>query len=183
MWTQIRGAVWYRFEKFARIFSRWHKQTTFSDAGFLGILSVNLYHTLGQFSRLQICDIFFFFFPENRLTFHANCLLRRQSAWNAKVYFLWEEKKIYLTVICWTVYRACRTLTSYHTCPKIWVPILLHAEIFNKCSMSGKPVRYWLDARVYTVGFYGPVNPMGSCRAQSVYLTTHLLGRLSPLSG
>ena len=27
-----------RFEKFARIFSRRHKQTTFSDAGFLGIL-------------------------------------------------------------------------------------------------------------------------------------------------
>ena len=30
-----------RFEKFARIFSRQHKQTTFSDAGFLGILRVN----------------------------------------------------------------------------------------------------------------------------------------------
>ena len=30
--------------------------------------------------------------------------------------------------------------------------------------------------------FYGPVNPMGSCRARSVYLTTRLLGRLSPLS-
>ena len=29
------------FEKFARIFSRRHKQTTFSDAGFLGILMVN----------------------------------------------------------------------------------------------------------------------------------------------
>ena len=29
--------------------------------------------------------------------------------------------------------------------------------------------------------FYGPVNPMGSCRARSVYLTTHLLVRLSPL--
>ena len=28
-----------------------------------------------------------------------------------------------------------------------------------------------------------PVNPMGSCRAWSVYLTTCLLGRLSPLSG
>ena len=27
--------------------------------------------------------------------------------------------------------------------------------------------------------FYGPVNPMGSCRARSVYLTTCLLGRLS----
>ena len=30
--------------------------------------------------------------------------------------------------------------------------------------------------------FYGPVKPMGSCRALSVYLTTRLLGRLSPLS-
>ena len=27
--------------------------------------------------------------------------------------------------------------------------------------------------------FYGPVNPMGSCQARSVYLTTRLLGRLS----
>ena len=31
--------------------------------------------------------------------------------------------------------------------------------------------------------FYGPVNPVGSCRARSVYLTTHLLGRLSHVSG
>ena len=29
--------------------------------------------------------------------------------------------------------------------------------------------------------FYCPVNPMGSYRARSVYLTTRLLGRLSPL--
>ena len=36
---------------------------------------------------------------------------------------------------------------------------------------------------VFVLRFYGPVNPMGSCRAQSVYLTTRLLGRLSPLSG
>ena len=28
--------------------------------------------------------------------------------------------------------------------------------------------------------FYSQVNPMGSCQAQSVYLTTLLLGRLSP---
>ena len=32
-----------RFEKFARIFSRRHKQTTFSDASFLGVLRVNVY--------------------------------------------------------------------------------------------------------------------------------------------
>ena len=30
--------------------------------------------------------------------------------------------------------------------------------------------------------FYGPVNPMGSCRARSVYLIKHLLDRLSPLT-
>ena len=30
--------------------------------------------------------------------------------------------------------------------------------------------------------FYGPVNPVGSCRGRSVYLTTLVLGRLSPLS-
>ena len=32
-----------RFEKFARIFSRQHKQTTFSDVGFLGVLRVKVY--------------------------------------------------------------------------------------------------------------------------------------------
>ena len=33
---------------------------------------------------------------------------------------------------------------------------------------------------VFVLRFYSPVNPMGSCRAWSVYLTTRLLGRLSP---
>ena len=36
---------------------------------------------------------------------------------------------------------------------------------------------------LFVLRFYGPVNPMGSCRARSVYLATRLLGRLSPLSG
>ena len=36
---------------------------------------------------------------------------------------------------------------------------------------------------MFLLRFYGPVNPVGSCRAWSVYLTTCLLGRLSPLSG
>ena len=35
-------------------------------------------------------------------------------------------------------------------------------------------------ACLFVLRFYGPVNPMGSCRARSVYLTTRLLGRLSP---
>ena len=36
---------------------------------------------------------------------------------------------------------------------------------------------------LFVLRFYGPVNPIGSCRVPSIYLTTHLLGRLSPLSG
>ena len=36
---------------------------------------------------------------------------------------------------------------------------------------------------LFVLRFYGPVNPMGSSRARSVYLTTRLMGRLSPLSG
>ena len=36
---------------------------------------------------------------------------------------------------------------------------------------------------LFVLMFYCPVNPMGSCRARSVYLTTSLLGRLSPVSG
>ena len=36
---------------------------------------------------------------------------------------------------------------------------------------------------LFVLRFYGPVNPMGSCRARSVYLTTRVLGRFSPLSG
>ena len=34
----------------------------------------------------------------------------------------------------------------------------------------------------FVLRFYGPINPMGSCRAGSVYLTALLHGRLSPLS-
>ena len=34
---------------------------------------------------------------------------------------------------------------------------------------------------LFVLRFYGPVNPLVSCRAQSVYPTTHSLGRLSPL--
>ena len=36
---------------------------------------------------------------------------------------------------------------------------------------------------LFVLRFYGPVNPMGSYRARSVYLTTRLLSRLSPLIG
>ena len=61
--------------------------------------------------------------------------------------------------------------------------------IFN--SASDRNVLEYLDLYLMdfffqvnvVLRFYGPVNPMGSCRARSVYLTTRLLGMLSPLSG
>ena len=48
-----------------------------------------------------------------------------------------------------------------------------------------QPIRnlYQIQVCLFVLRFYGPVNPMESCQAQSVYLTTRLLGRLSPLSG
>ena len=42
---------------------------------------------------------------------------------------------------------------------------------------------FWFDfVCLFALRFYGPVNPVESCRTRSVYLTTWLLGRLSPLS-
>ena len=40
----------------------------------------------------------------------------------------------------------------------------------------------YIELCLFVLMFYGPVNPIGSCRAWSVYLNTPLLGRLSPLS-
>ena len=51
------------------------------------------------------------------------------------------------------------------------------STLFAKASV----LVYGVD--LFVLRFYGPVNPMGSCRAWSVYLTTRLLGRLSPLNG
>ena len=48
-----------RFEKFARIFSRQHKQTTFSDAGFLGALRANI--------SLSITAVPFYMHVERRI--------------------------------------------------------------------------------------------------------------------
>ena len=53
----------------------------------------NLYHSLGIFSRRQIDDIFLIFARKQDLTFHANCLLRRQFACNVKSCFLGKNKK------------------------------------------------------------------------------------------
>ena len=44
-------------------------------------------------------------------------------------------------------------------------------------SVTGKIFKH--SYCLFVLRFYGPVNPVGSCRARSVYLTTRLLGRQS----
>ena len=59
----------------------------------------------------------------------------------------------------------------------IWIHLLSGYMVTNKPSL------FVFSVCVFVLRFYSPVNPMGSCRAWSVYLTTPLLDRLSPLSG
>ena len=67
-----------RFEKLARIFSRQHKQMTFSDAGFLGILRVKITNPIYFsfiFQTLQIWEIVWVFFYCFRIA--ANVSMRQ----------------------------------------------------------------------------------------------------------
>ena len=57
---------------------------------------------------------------------------------------------------------------------------LFHTNVWRPYKCIGKQT--W-PHRLFVLRFYGPVNPMGLYQARSVYLTTHLLSRLSPLSG
>ena len=50
-------------------------------------------------------------------------------------------------------------------------------------AVSSNSVFYLLFYFLFVLRFYGPVNPMGSCQAWSVNLSSLLLGRFSPLSG
>ena len=76
------------------------------------------------------------------------------SSYKADKEFYGDANRIHLNIICLP-----HPLTSYFL--ELW---------------------HHIDEKLFVLRFYGPVNPMGSCRARSVYLTTRLLGRLSPLS-
>ena len=72
-------------------------------------------------------------------------------------------------------YRKCK-LHQFH----VFLPLL------HNCIIQYTKLQYrqsFVFVCLFVLRFYGPVNPTGSCQAQSVYLTTCLLGRLSPLSG
>ena len=53
------------------------------------------------------------------------------------------------------------------------IPILIRSIPFSSVYIK------WFC--LFVLRFYGPVNPMGSCRARSVYLTRRLLGRQSSM--
>ena len=61
-------------------------------------------------------------------------------------------------------------------------------QIVNRLCSLGEGLGYWIFFFffffffLFILRFYGPVNPVGSCRARSVYLSKLLLDRLSPLS-
>ena len=60
-----------------------------------------------------------------------------------------------------------KTQISLHKCAVI---VILMKKLcilgYTKCD------KQWFWSDLFVLGFYGPVNPMGSCRARSVYLTT-----------
>ena len=59
---------------------------------------------------------------------------------------------------------------------------LMTVLCFMAWSHSLSPLHCLDMAYLFALRFYSLVNPLGSCRARSVYLTTLVLGRLSPLS-
>ena len=101
-----------------------------------------------------------------------------------------EKMKIHLQGLCKWYKNPDRPTQSDNLC---YIPI--YPTVIND-SVNGEQ-RSWSSCMslqadlglcykgvcLFVLRFYWPVNPMGSCRARSVYLTTRLLGRLSPQSG
>ena len=128
----------------------------------------NEYITWCFWRRFLSCSIFCFFSSISvDLASRNVCLLLR----------LYALKLRAVSKVVSLLMQATTSLRNYvkEMCNYLFAHVIIHHKkhrqiICNKCSY-------------FVLRFYGPVNPMGSCRARSVYLTTHLLGRLSPLSG
>ena len=63
----------------------------------------------------------------------------------------------------------------------IVIIIIIISYMLNATLVKNVPDMNYLDS-LFSLRFYGQVNPIGSCRALSVYLATLLLGRHSPIS-
>ena len=128
-------------------------------------------------------------------SFHAECWEVRLLCDNVWLQHFWSPP---LNCLIWAssmtkptirLVRPAKPQISLRIC-RVWSEYLLIACAFYslKAVQRGKqePLPYWVDVQadliLFVLRFYSPVNPMGSCRARSVCLTTRLLGRLSPLS-
>ena len=99
-------------------------------------------------------------------------LKQREPAQNLPSHFAFLNAALISAATMFREYMTVEMLTSFLPSPSITLVLYLCATFCGD----------WFVC-LFVLRFYGPVNPMGSCRARSVYLTTRLLGRLSPLSG
>ena len=116
LWSKAKGsmAIWCQYKSTtnratagANLLSQIEKVTIIQSEVPFQRPTINLCHSLGIFSRRQIDDIFLIFPRKQDLTFHANCLLRRQYAWNVKSCFLGKLRKYFQNVVCWKFYPEC----------------------------------------------------------------------------
>ena len=134
------------------------------------------------------------------ITLHSSEPLHRirDSFWHPTE----SEKKIYMSeTLPAKQDRMSEHIFSCCSFPTFFV-MYTHSEQTAKLSLIGQSIHAWDICQTgcwnstnkklsqpadwfclfVVYRFYGPVNPIGSCRARSVYLTNLLLGRLNPLS-
>ena len=133
-----------------------------------------------------------------RLNVRISCFKIIDSAHDKTYYKMCNQWRLISLRICavWSVFsdRMCLLQPPGYSKRDEWEPLLYWVDVHADLSLCWS---HKSDCRVFLVlahillptyclfvlRFYGPVNPMGPCRARSVYLTTRLLDRLSPLSG
>ena len=124
---------------------------------------------------LLLCSVSLSFFLNNYLSLRYIQLRLGNNSWH---FFLGGGERVDNSVrhlfILWLFNCICLSF-----------PLMLRAWCGSDCISSCVhlfTLRGWCFRNLSELRFYGPVNPMRSCRAQSVYLTTRSLGRLSSLS-
>ena len=97
------------------------------------------------------------------------------------VYFMEFNAPLTVVKLYWA--RLSLTVVKFYRTGLSAVCVFVHCEVLHRLSTIVKLYLYSITTLSTVLRFYGPVNPMESCRARLVYLATRLLGRLSPLSG
>ena len=136
--NSCRKSSWYSLIRVTHLFrlcwcTGWSRPFLFVCA--LRPFFAYLYHSLGIFSRWQIDDIFLIFPRKQDMTFHANCLLRRQFAWNVISCFLGKIRKIFQSVGCWKFYPECYVLK--------WLRFISAMSVFSLMFSGSFSVVLW----------------------------------------